>query len=73
MMLSNKQYDFLKWFALVCLPAFGVCYATLGNAWSLPYIEQVKTTCLALGTFIGALIGVSTKTYYSQKEDEPDD
>lgn len=72
MMLSNRTYDLLKWFALVCLPAFGVFYATIGVVWGLPYIEEVKTTCLALGTLIGALIGVSTHNYY-QKEDEHDD
>lgn len=64
MILSSKWYAFLKWFALIALPAFGTAYAVIGGTWGLPYIEQVKTTCLAVGTLIGTLIGVSNANYY---------
>ena len=69
MKLSNTAYDWLKWFALIALPAFGTFYAVIGVTWGLPYVEQIKTTCLALGTLIGALIGVSTMNYYADKEE----
>ncbi len=68
MILPDNVYTFLKWFALICLPAFGTFYATLGAAWGLPYVEPIKTTCLALGVFIGACIGVSNANYYSKDE-----
>ena len=68
MRLSNKAYDWLKWFALIALPAFGTFYAVVGTTWGLPYVEQIKTTCLALGTLIGACIGVSTINYNSQED-----
>lgn len=70
MVLSEKWYTFLKWFALICLPAFGTFYAVVGTTWSLPYVEQIKTTCLAFGTLIGACIGVSNMNYYSAEKDK---
>ena len=70
MQLSEKAYLFLKWFALIVLPAFGAFYATVGAAWGLPYVEPIKTTVLALGVFIGACIGVSTRNYYSDKDEQ---
>ena len=63
MQLPNKVYDVLKWIGLIVLPALGTLYATLGAAWGFPYIEPIKTTCLALSAFIGAVIGVSTSAY----------
>ena len=70
MKIPNKVYDFLKWFSLLFLPAFGVFYATIGVAWNLPYVEQVKTTASALGLFIGVCIGVSTLEYNKSKNNE---
>ena len=70
MRLSNKAYDWLKWFALIALPAFGTFYAVVGTTWGLPYVEQIKTTCLALGTLIGACIGVSSINYYGEQKEE---
>lgn len=68
MKLPNNVYDFLKWFALIALPAFGTFYAVVGTTWGLPYVEPIKTTCLALGTLIGACIGVSSANYYKEEE-----
>lgn len=62
-MLSNKWYNFLKWFALIALPAVGTLYASLGNIWNFPYVTQITATILAFDTFIGALIGISTINY----------
>ena len=33
MKLSNKTYDFLKWFALIALPATQVFWLTIGMVW----------------------------------------
>ena len=72
MVLPGKIYEFLKWFSLICLPACGTFWAVFGTTWGLPYVEEIKTTCLALGTLIGACIGVSSMNYYSAVEDEKD-
>lgn len=63
MKLSNKAYDILKWLSLIVFNAIGVLYKTIAEVWSLPYGEQVMTTCAAVALFIGALIGVSTAEY----------
>lgn len=72
MTFSNKVYDILKWVCLIVLPACSTLYFTLSGIWHLPYGEQVTGTLAAISTFIGILIGVSTKSYYKEgkKNDE---
>lgn len=63
MKLSNKTYDFLKWFALVAIPAFEAFWLTIGKVWNLPYLTEIGATIAALGLLIAALIGVSGVAY----------
>lgn len=63
MKISNKWYDFLKWFALIAIPAFEAFWLTVGKVWGWPYLTEVGTTIAAVGLLIAALIGVSTKGY----------
>lgn len=58
-LLPDKAYAALKWVALIVLPALAVFAHVVGPAWGLPYVDQIVTTLNALGTLIGALIGVS--------------
>lgn len=67
MKISNKTYDILKWLCLIFLPAASTLYWTLSNIWGWPYAEQVTGTIAAVTTFIGVIIGISTKTYYSEQ------
>lgn len=62
-MLSNKAYDVLKYIALIVLPAVGTLYATLGSVWSFPYVNEISATILAVDTFLGALLGISSINY----------
>lgn len=76
-MIKNKTYDFLKWFALVALPAFQVFWLTVGKVWGFPYLTEVGATIGAFGLLIATLIGVSTKAYNNfaarQNAKEPED
>ena len=63
MLISNKTYDILKWIAQILLPAFGTLYAALAPMWGLSYGDQVVGTILAVDTFLGALLGISSKKY----------
>lgn len=76
-MISNKLYDFLKWFSLIAIPATEVFWLTVGKVWNFPYLTEVGATIGALGVFIGTLIGVSTKAYNKfvrlQTTPEPED
>lgn len=61
--LSGKVYDFLKFIAQIVLPAFGTLYFTLASVWGFPAPEQVMATTLALGTFLGVVLRISTNSY----------
>ena len=67
MKLTNKQYDILKWIALIALPAVGTLYFTLSTIWGLPYGDQVVGTITAVDTFLGALLGISTSQRNKRK------
>ncbi len=61
--LTNKTYDILKLIAQIWLPAIATLYAALANVWSLPYPEQVVNTIVAVDTFLGAVLGISSANY----------
>lgn len=67
MTLSNKVYDILKWVCLIALPAASTLYWTLASIWGLPYAEQITGTIAAVSTFLGVLIGISSRRYYKGK------
>lgn len=63
MKMNNKVYDVLKFVAQIVLPAFGTLYAALVGIWGLPYGTEVTGTVVAVDTFLGALLGISTANY----------
>ena len=63
MKMSNKTYDILKFVAQILLPALGTLYFALASIWGLPKGEEVVGTIVALDTFLGALLGISTNNY----------
>ena len=70
MKLDNKTYDILKWVALIVLPAIATLYNALANIWGFPYGNEIVCTITALDTFLGALLGVSTKNYNKDQAEE---
>lgn len=64
MKLSNRTYDILKWVALVVIPASATLVLTVGKIWGLPYYDNIGATISAIGLFIAAIIGVSSKDFY---------
>ena len=63
MTLSNKWYNILKPVATTLLPAIAALYLTLAPVWDLPGGEKVSATVAAINTFLGILLGVSSKQY----------
>lgn len=63
MVFSNKVYDILKWVAQILLPALATLYFALAKVWNLPYSEQVVGTITAIDTFLGVILGLSSKAY----------
>jgi hypothetical protein len=63
MTLKKGAYDAIKWIALIFLPAAGTLYIALAAIWNLKYTVQVTNSVLAVDTFLGALVGISSKGY----------
>ena len=70
MILKNSTYDILKWIAQILLPALGTLYFALASIWDFPYAEQIVGTITAVDTFLGVLLGISTKNYYKNNQVE---
>lgn len=72
--MSNKMYDILKWVSIICIPAIGWFYSEIANIWQLPYGTEITKTIFAIGTLLGALLGISTINYNKKqnqlKQDE---
>ena len=71
--MSNNTYDRLKWFALIFVPAFETFILTIGKIWAIPYYLEIGATVAAVGTFIGALLGVSSYHYYESEKGNDND
>ena len=73
-MLPDKIYDALKWVCLILMPAAGTLIATLGGIWHWAYVQEVVATLVAVDTFLGVVLGISThqynKTLNEEKEGE---
>ena len=67
MKLSNKVYDILKRISMYVLPALGTFYFTLSGIWGLPYGEQIVGTIAAIGTCLGAILGISNVKYKKEQ------
>lgn len=69
-MLSDKVYKFLKWFALIAIPACVTFLNFVLPLWgvSAEVTNIVSGTVSALGILIGTLIGVSSRYYYMEEE-----
>ena len=61
--LNDKVYNFLKWLAIIVIPAIGSLYFGLSGIWGFPYAEQIVGTITLVDTFLGALLGISTAQY----------
>lgn len=73
MKLKNGTYDFLKWIALVVLPASATLYFALSGIWGFPYGEQIVGTITALDTFLGALLGISSINYHKENDKDKEE
>lgn len=67
--MSNKVYDILKFIAQIVLPAIATLYVTLAGIWGLPFSEQIGGTVMAIDTFLGAVLMISSNNYNKNKEE----
>ena len=72
MKMSSKVYDVLKYIALIVLPALATLYAVLAEIWTLPFPQAIPATIMAVDTFLGALLKLSSDKYYKDIVNELD-
>lgn len=69
MIFDNKTYDILKKIAFVFAP-LATFVGAVCIIWGVPFSEQITATLAALNTFLGALLGKSSKDYHEQSAEE---
>ena len=69
MRISNKTYDILKYVALIFIPALVTFVTTAGTELSYPHTEMLTVLISAFGTFLGALLVVSSNSYNKGVDD----
>ena len=66
--LTDKQYDIIKYTAMIVLPAICTLCTTLAILWDLPYVGEIAGTIAACNTFAGAVTAYS-KYQYDKEND----
>lgn len=61
--MSNRTYDFLKYIAQIVLPGTATLYFTVAALWGLPKADEVVGTIVAIDTFMGVLLQLSSSKY----------
>lgn len=61
--MSNKVYDIFKFIAQIILPALATLYVTLAGLWGLPFPDEIAGTIMAVDTFLGAVLMISSSNY----------
>jgi hypothetical protein len=64
LILPDWLYQLLKWIAMILLPAAQVLYVGLAGVWGWPLVEEISTTMAAVNAFLGAMLGISSASYY---------
>ena len=63
MSFNNKFYDVLKSVALVWLPALTSLYFAIASIWGIPNVANVIGTMTSVDTFLGVVLGLSSRGY----------
>ena len=74
MKIPDKLYDWLKWIAVICIPAIVTFLSVVLPALKVDAetVNTITTIISAVGVLIGTLIGVSTYSYNKAKNTEPE-
>lgn len=63
MVMNEKTYNAIRFAAEVGIPALVTLVLAITSIWGLPYGEQIGGTIAAIGTFVGAFVGISRNAY----------
>ena len=66
LLLSDRQFNVLKWVCMLCLPALASLASTIGAIWSIPVLEPVSKTIVAINAALAMMLGISTIGYHKE-------
>ena len=66
--MSNSVYDKLKTATTQWIPAAGSAYFGLSQIWGWPAGEEVVGSLAIVATFLGVLLGLSSRQYEEQHD-----
>lgn len=66
--ISNKVYDYAKWWFTIGFPAFITFSAGMIELWQIPNGTRIVGTMTLLNALGGAWLGISSKKYYEMNE-----
>lgn len=69
--MQNKTFEVLKWVAAIVIPALATFVGVVGKAVNWEYTDITVIIITATGAFLGAVLGVSNRTYkmFSDQEE----
>lgn len=68
MRLPDTLYDWLKYLAIIGLPAFEVAIPKLFEIWSIPYGAEIGATLNVVAVLLGSLLVTSTIKYNAEQK-----
>lgn len=66
--VANSSYDFLKFVALILLPAIGSAYYAAAQIWHLPYGAEVVGTVTIVDGLLGLFVNYLSGKYKDSDE-----
>lgn len=70
-LIPDKWFDWLKWIAIVCLPAVSTFIVCISRIWGWADLgNEIAQTVTCVAVLLGALLGVSTIQYNKGAEEE---
>lgn len=66
--MSNKTFDILKYVAMIGLPSLATLMSALGLIWGYEHTDAIVATVVAVNTFLGGLLGLSTYRYNNSEK-----
>jgi len=68
---SEKTYDWLKWIAVICLPAISTFIVVISKIWGWADLgSMIAQSITACGVLIGSLLGISHIQYKNSTENK---
>ena len=70
--IRDDIYDILKWGCMLCLPSLATLASTIGAIWSIPVLEPISKTIVAINAALAMMLGISSIGYWQEGGNDED-